>query len=101
MKTNSIIRHILVLYTGTITISIATPDSFEAGKIIDPVICKSDSTQSYALYIPAKANKSALPIIYFFDAHGDGALPLKKYKSLADAYGFILIGSNSSKNGND
>jgi poly(3-hydroxybutyrate) depolymerase len=28
-------------------------------------------------------------------------LPLKKYKTLADAYNFILIGSNNSKNGND
>ena len=27
--------------------------------------------------------------------------PLNKYKSLADVYNFILIGSNNSKNGND
>jgi pimeloyl-ACP methyl ester carboxylesterase len=28
-------------------------------------------------------------------------LPVRKYKALADAYGFILVGSNNSKNGND
>jgi hypothetical protein len=71
------------------------------GKIIDTVSCKTDPTQSYALYIPVKGNKEVLPIIYCFDPHGDGALPLKKYRSLADAYGFILVGSNNSKNGND
>lgn len=75
--------------------------SFEAGKVIDSVICQSDPSQSYALYIPKKGNGTALPIIYFFDPHAAGALPLNKYKSLADAYGFILIGSNNSKNGND
>jgi len=32
---------------------------------------------------------------------GSGALPLNKYRSLAETYGFILAGSNNSKNGND
>jgi pimeloyl-ACP methyl ester carboxylesterase len=76
-------------------------DPFVAGKVIDTVRCKTDPTQSYALYIPAKGNKGPLPVIYFFDPHGNGALPLKKYQSLAEAYGFILAGSNNSKNGND
>jgi hypothetical protein len=72
-----------------------------AGRMTDSVICQSDPTQSYALYIPAKGNSQALPVIYFFDPHADGALPLRKYKALADAYGFIMVGSNNSKNGND
>jgi pimeloyl-ACP methyl ester carboxylesterase len=74
---------------------------FEAGKVTDSVICRSDPSQSYALYIPKKGNRAALPIIYFFDPHGAGALPLNKYKSLADTYGFMMIGSNNSRNGND
>lgn len=78
-----------------------SPDSPGAGKIIDSVICKSDPTQSYAVYIPEKGGQPALPVIYFFDPHAAGALPLHKYKVLADEYGFILIGSNNSKNGND
>jgi len=77
------------------------PDSFEVGKVIPHVICKTDASQSYALYIPSKGNKEALPVIYFFDPHADGSLPLIKYKALADKYNFILIGSNNSKNGND
>jgi pimeloyl-ACP methyl ester carboxylesterase len=97
MTTNRIVRLLLVFY---IPFGANTASS-QAGKIIDPVICRSDPGQSYALYIPAKGNKDALPVIYFFDAHGAGALPLNKYKSLADEYGFILIGSNNSKNGND
>jgi predicted esterase len=76
-------------------------DSFPTGKVIARVLCKSDPTMSYALYIPAKDRDKRLPVVYFFDPHGDGSLPLNKYKSLADAYHFILIGSNNSKNGND
>jgi hypothetical protein len=68
---------------------------------IDSVRCKTDPSQSYALYIPAKGGKEAMPIVYFFDPHGVGSLPVKKYRALADAYGFILAGSNNSKNGND
>ncbi|MEO8711404.1 MAG: hypothetical protein ABI405_04730 [Parafilimonas sp.] len=86
---------------NTINISAVTdaPDSFPAGKIINNVVCKDDTTQSYSLYISSFNKTNA--VIYFFDPHADGALPLKKYKALADEYNFILIGSNNSKNGND
>ena len=72
-----------------------------AGPVIDTVRCKTDPGLSYALYIPVRGNKEQLPIVYFFDPHGSGSLPLNKYKTLADHYGFILVGSNDSKNGND
>jgi len=85
----------------TIATNIPVTDTFETGKVITHVICKAAAEQSYALYIPAKGNKEPLPVIYFFDPHGDGSFPLDKYKALADDYDFILIGSNNSKNGND
>ncbi len=84
----------------TITTTI-TNDSFKTGKVYNDIICKNDASQSYALYIPAQYSNNTLAVIYFFDPHADGELPLKKYKALADAFGFIMIGSNNSKNGND
>lgn len=74
---------------------------FASAQLTDTVRCSTDPTQSYALYIPAKGNRAAMPIAYCFDPHGEGILPVRKYKALADAYGFILVGSNNSKNGND
>ena len=71
------------------------------GQVIDKITCQADPAQSYALYIPVRGNQQPLPIVYFFDSHGVGSLPLRKYKTLADTYGFILVGSNNSKNGND
>jgi len=79
----------------------APPDSFAVGKLIDTVSCTGNASQSYALYIPAVQNKTAaLPVVYFFDPHASGSLPLRKYRQLANTYGFILVGSNNSKNGN-
>jgi hypothetical protein len=103
MKASRLIKYILVFYTSACAgkTPAGTPGPFAIGRVIDSVICRSDPSQSYALYIPARGNKEALPVLYFFDPHGDGALPLNKYKSLADAYGYILVGSNNSKNGND
>lgn len=76
-------------------------DTLQTKKIINAVFCQSDSTKSYALYIPEDSNKLPLPIVFFFDPHGDGLLPVKKYQELADSFHFILAGSNDSKNGND
>lgn len=55
----------------------------------------------YSLYVPKKGGPGGMPVVFFFDPHGDGSLPLRKYQTLAEAYGFILVGSNLSKNGND
>ncbi|HEY4285903.1 MAG TPA: hypothetical protein VGN00_02280 [Puia sp.] len=84
-----------------VCIPVYAGEGIQPGKVIESVTCKADPTQSYALYIPSKGNANALPIVYFFDPHGSGVLPLNKYRSLAEAYGFILAGSNNSKNGND
>ena len=95
------IRSWLILLVLTTRICAYANRQFPAGKLIEKVVCKTDPSQSYALYIPIKASDAPLPVIYLFDPHGDGTLPLKKYRSLADAYGYILAGSNNSKNGND
>jgi hypothetical protein len=95
------IRSWLILLVLTTRTCAYANNPFPPGKLIEKVICKTDPSQSYALYIPIKASNTPLPVIYFFDPHGDGTLPLKKYRSLADAYGYILAGSNNSKNGND
>jgi pimeloyl-ACP methyl ester carboxylesterase len=84
---------------SSIMIRTSRSDTLETGKIISKVLCKEDPSQSYSLYIPAKNNNETLTVIYFFDPHGDGSLPLVKYKTLADEYHFILVGSNNSKNG--
>ena len=70
------------------------------GIVIDSVVCADDSSQIYAVYLPTKYDTTKKwPIIYFFDPHGVGNLPVKLYKDLAEKYGFILAGTYNSKNG--
>ncbi len=70
------------------------------GVVIDTVTCVNQSAQSYALYLPKNySTDKKYPCIIFFDAHARGSLPLRMYKDIAEKYGFILVGSNVSKNG--
>ena len=80
----------------------AYDNSLIKGKVIDSVICKNQSSQSFALYLPTNYSpEKKFPCIYFFDAHARGSLPVRTYKDLAEKYGFVLIGSNISKNGTE
>ena len=78
----------------------AKDSTLEKGKVIPKIKCKADSNINYSLYLPKNYSaKDKFPVIFFFDSHGSGDLPLKKYAALAEKYGYILAGSNNSKNG--
>ncbi len=78
------------------------PINIEKGVVVNKIVCKSDSTLSYAVYLPSTyISSNKYPVIYFFDPHGSGYLPLKKYKALAEKHNYIFVGSNNSKNGLD
>jgi len=80
--------------------SIPAKENFAKGQVIENVNVLANDQQSYALYLPTTySTERTYPAIYIFDAHGTGKLPLSMYKNLAEKYGYILIGSNNSKNG--
>ena len=68
------------------------------GQIAD-VVCASDATQTYTLFLPLRYSEAKRwPIIYLFDPGGRGRRPVELYKDVAEQYGFILAGSNNSRN---
>ncbi|PCJ62216.1 MAG: hypothetical protein COA79_03920 [Planctomycetota bacterium] len=70
------------------------------GKIHKKVICKSDESQSYALYIPSNYDaKKKWPIIFGFSPNAMGEHPVILSKDGAEKYGYIVVGSNNSRNG--
>lgn len=76
-----------------------SPAALPVAGQIGNVICASDATQSYALYLPSGYTPArAWPIVYFFDPGGKGSRPLELYKELAEKYGVVLAGSNNSRN---
>jgi hypothetical protein len=72
----------------------------EKGKVIPDLSCLNNPVIRYSLYLPAGyTTGKKYPLILAFDPHGSGSLPVEKYKTLAESYGYILMGSNNSKNG--
>lgn len=66
----------------------------------DSILIMSIGAESYSVYYPAKCKSPEnTPILICFDPHGDGKLPIKKYKTWADKNSIAIAGSNSSKNG--
>lgn len=68
--------------------------------LIEKVVCQSNAQQSYALYLPSNyARDKRWPIIYCFDPAARGSLPVERFKDAAEKYGYIVAGSNNSRNG--
>jgi poly(3-hydroxybutyrate) depolymerase len=70
------------------------------GRVIDRVQCADDPSQSYALYVPSGyTSDHEWPVIFAFDPGGRGLNPVERYQAAAEKYGYIVAGSNNSRNG--
>jgi poly(3-hydroxybutyrate) depolymerase len=75
-------------------------DDFPKGVVIESVPTKADPKQSYALYLPSGyTTEKKWPILYAFDPSGQGKVPVTLFKEAAEAFGYIVVGSNNSRNG--
>ncbi|MEI6766009.1 MAG: hypothetical protein WCM76_10230 [Bacteroidota bacterium] len=73
---------------------------FEKGAITASVSCEKDRTVTYTLYLPASYDSlKKYPIILAFDSHGTGNIPVELFREQAEKYGYIIAGSNNSRNG--
>lgn len=69
-------------------------------KIIDTVVCRSNKTHSYAIFVPAQYdNKKEWPVILIFDPAARGRSGVEAFLEAGRRYGFILACSNNSRNG--
>jgi len=70
------------------------------GSVIERVVCAGVGGQSYALYLPSTYTRDrAWPILFAFDPGGQGARPVKLAAGPAERFGWIVAGSNNSRNG--
>lgn len=73
---------------------------FSISKTYPAVSCSADTALNYALFLPPDYNKEkSCPLLILFDSHGDGLLPVNLFSAEAAKSGFIIAGSNNSKNG--
>ena len=91
---------LFVLFLSSSSHGIATAADFARGAIIESVACKQDAGQTYALYLPSSYTpEKKWPIVYGFDPGARGRLPVELFEEAAERYGYILVGSNNSRNG--
>jgi len=70
------------------------------GQIVDDVACQDDAAQHYSLYLPSNFTTDRhWPVILLFDAGGRGRRGVERYQAAAERYGYIVAGSNNSRNG--
>ena len=62
--------------------------------------CDADARQTYALYVPSHYTpEKAWKLILAFDAGGRGQTGVERFQAAAEDYGYIVAGSNNSRNG--
>ena len=78
----------------------AAGQDMAAGRLQERVVSRADPSQSFALYEPARpSGEAGRPVLFLFDPAGRGALAVSRFREAADKYGWILVGSNDSRNG--
>lgn len=71
-----------------------------AGTVAPRIECAGFPGQSYALYLPTGYSRDRpWPILYCFDPAGRGQVPVERFQEAAERHGFIVAGSNNSRNG--
>ena len=70
------------------------------GRVIERVVCKNNPDQSYALYLPSSYSPTRKwAMLAAFDPGARGSIPVERFKEAAERYGYIICGSNNSRNG--
>src|SRR5262245_10363995 len=94
---------ITLFLAGAVAGAVAAPleaQDLARGMIIDAVTCAGDSTQTYALYLPsAYSRERAWSVLIAFHPAARGRVMVEKYQAAAEQYGYIVAGSNTSRNG--
>ena len=70
------------------------------GRIVEDMKCAAAPSQGYALYLPSSYSPDRVwPLILAFDPRARGKSPVERFQVAAETYGYIVAGSNNSRNG--
>ena len=70
------------------------------GRVVESVTTLKDPSQTYALYLPSNYTSARRwPVLYCLDPIARGAVPVKLFSEAAERFGWVVAGSNTSRNG--
>ncbi len=82
-----------------LAISLTQGAALPTGQVVASVRTTANPSQSYALYLPKGYTPTrAWPLILAFDPGGRGQTAVERYQAAAEQYGFVIAGSNNSRN---
>jgi predicted esterase len=92
---------VMVVLLAQATAHASTPtDSIPRGQIVERIAALNDASETYALYLPSNYTaERKWPVLYAFDPGARGRVPVERFKEAAEKYGWIVLGSNNSRNG--
>ena len=80
--------------------ALAPAPALAPGVVIERVVCAANPQQSYALYLPKSYSPARKwPVLFAFDPLARGKVPVDLAREAAERYGYIVVGSNNSRNG--
>ncbi len=75
-------------------------EQIQKGTVVRKVTVASSAEQSYALYLPSYYTpERTWPALFAFDPAARGSLPVECFRQAAEKYGYVVAGSNNSRNG--
>jgi predicted esterase len=88
------------IHVGQAPVSNPPAQKLQTGVLLAHQSCVGKPEQSYAIYLPSQYNPSKRwPIVYAFDPAARGNVPVVLMKDAAERHGYIVVGSNNSRNG--
>jgi hypothetical protein len=80
--------------------SIVLGQDLPRGEVVDEVRCAGDPAQSYALYLPSNYSPDRMwSLLVAFHPAARGRAMVDTYRAAAEKYGYVVAGSNNSRNG--
>ncbi|MBZ5493873.1 MAG: hypothetical protein LAO76_23380 [Acidobacteriia bacterium] len=91
----------ILILAGALSL-VAQAQTPAPGTVHASVATLADATNSYALYLPsAYSPAKRWPLLLVFDPFARGEVSVKLFHEAAEKYGFIVVGSNNSRNFED
>jgi len=91
---------VLILAFALCPLFALAPSTLPKGELVPRVVCASDARFSYALYLPSGYREDRVwPVLYGFSPGGSGEEPVRLFQLTAERFGWIVVGSNDSRNG--
>ena len=65
-----------------------------AGRVIQRIVSRADTSQRYALYLPSSFTRDRRwPILFLLDPRGRALIPMQRFRAAAERLGYIAISS--------